>query len=307
MGIFPIYYSSMSRSVAQPSPALAASATSSISIGAAVGAIRQLLRPVIRLALKAGLKHAALDEIVRECLLSEAQALCDPSTRTNTSRLSVITGMHRKDIAARVAEASAAGKSEIDDRLAGQTIVSRVFSRWAHEVRKRPRAKTIPVANKGGRGKSFVSLAAEVVKDVHPRTILDELVRLGFVSETDGMVSLLTDQFSPRGSADDRLLLFTRNSEAMLDTGVENVVASRPPQLEYAIGTKDISLDDAKRIGEIAAAHWSAARDALYEAICSAPEVDAARERGYRVRVGTYVNYREQVFPDVDPTSPRPR
>lgn len=257
-----------------------------------------MLRPVIRLALKAGVKYSTLDEVVRECLFTEAQTLGDASVRANASRLSVITGMHRKDISARIAQRATARTS--DDPITRNTMVSRVFSRWADEVRRNPRAKTISVAGRGVRGKNFVALANEVVKDVHPRAVLDELVRLGFAREADGKATLLTDLFSPKGSADDQLALFTRNTEAMLETGVENVLASRPPQLEYSIGTKNISRVDAERIAEIASSHWKIARDAIYEAIRDVPEIASPSDQAFRIRVGTYVNFREDDFQNTD-------
>ncbi len=286
----------MSRSVAQPSPALAASATSQISADAVSRTFRIVVRPVVRLALRAGLKLAQLEEILRDCIFLEGQSLCGAAEAGNASRLSVITGLHRKAVAARLAEPRETAAA--DERAARQTLVARVFSRWAHEVRMSPRAKTLPIANDPHGGKSFSSVAASVVNDVHPRTVLDELIRLGFVSESDGRVTLLSENFSPKGAADDQLSLFTRNAAAMLDTGAENVLGSRPAQLEYAIGTKNISHEDAAKIAAIAAKHWKETRDALYQAICDAPEVSRDSTDACELRVGTYVNYRLQNVPE---------
>jgi Family of unknown function (DUF6502) len=285
MGNFPIYDSSMSRSFAKPSPASAAGATSSISVAAAMGLFAPLLRLIVRLAIKSGLKYAEIDQAVRVALVEEAQAQCDDSQRMNASRLSVMTGLHRKDVSMRLGTTSKlVSREQLDLSVAMQ-----VFSRWAFEVRRNKRAKTLPV-NEAPRAMSFAQLARAVVTDVHPRAVLDELVRLGFVAEQGGSATLLAKSFRPSGAADDRLRVFSDNALAMIRTGIENVLDTRPRQPEYAIWGKGVSFDDAKRISDIAVEQWQVARDALFQAISDAPE-SAPGEVAHHVRVGMYVNY----------------
>jgi hypothetical protein len=81
----------------------------------------------------------------------------------------------------------------------------------------------------------------------------------------------------------------------MLCTGVENVLNSSRRQPEYAIWGKGISLDDAKRISDIAQEHWQTARNALFQAISDAPEA-VSGDTPHQVRVGFYVNYQPQTM-----------
>jgi Family of unknown function (DUF6502) len=298
MGIFPIYDSSMSRSVAKPSPAMAPSVATSIpddgvpvSAGAVANAIRKLLQPAVRLAVKAGLKYADLDIIVRDALFREAQSQ-RATSGVNASQISMMTGLHRKDISARLA-ASSDEKIE-DDATLRRSAASRVLFRWAHQIRRNPRLKTLSLTSKNQRAQSFARLTSEVVNDVHPRAVLDELIRLGFAREDDGAVTLLSMEFSPKRSADDRLGLFVQNAMAMLRTGVENVLGSRPAQLEYSIAMRHVSLADAERLSALAREHWETMREALHVAIVETPEVDSSEQTAYRFRVGTYVNFEEQ-------------
>jgi hypothetical protein len=287
MGNFPIYYSSMSHLSAKPSPAAAAGATSSISVAAAMNLIRPLFRFAIRLAIKSGLKYAEIDESIRAELFFEARTQCSDEQRTNASKLSLMTGLHRKDISQRLSTLNDPKTSETSP--ISLSVVSQVFARWAHEVRRNKRAQTLPISN-GVRRMSFMQLSRNVVTDVHPRAVLDELIRLGFVSETDGHVKLVSTTFTPTGAADDRLKLFAENASAMLSTGVENILDTRPRQPEYAIWGKGISFDDAKRISDIAMAQWQITRNVIFKAISDAPEA-ASGDVPYHVRVGLYVNY----------------
>jgi Family of unknown function (DUF6502) len=292
MGIFPIYDSPMSRSSAKPSPASAASATPSISVAAAMNLIRLLLRFAVRLAVKSGLKYAEIDEAVRAALFLEAQSQCVDDQRTNASKLSLMTGLHRKDISQRLNALTTTKASEtLPPSL---SVVSQVFARWAYEVRRSKRAQTLPISDSTSR-LSFMQLSRNVVTDVHPRAVLDELIRLGFVTETEGRVRLTSATFTPKGSADDRLEVFAANAQAMLCTGVENVLNSSRRQPEYAIWGKGISLDDAKRISDIAQEHWQTARNALFQAISDAPEA-VSGDTPHQVRVGFYVNYQPQTM-----------
>jgi hypothetical protein len=286
MGIFPIYDLVMSHSSSQPSPASAASATSSISKKAAAQMFRELLRPILRLAIKAGLRYAELDDALREALFEEARAASDPTKRSNASALSLMTGLHRKETAARLIS-KAADSTAQDVRVRRQAIVSQVFERWLREARRRPSRNRLPSSD----GKeSFAALAKKVVTDVHPRAVLDELLRLGLVAEANGQVELLSDSFTPPGAADDRVPLMIENASALLRTCVGNTLAEAKPQLEQAIWGESISLEDAIKLDDLARTQWKRSRRELFDAISETPEA-ARDETRYRVRIGMYVSY----------------
>ncbi len=276
----------MSHAVAQSPPASVPGATSLLSADAVAGVFRRLLQSVLRLAVKAGLRYAELDLILREELVRVAQQEIDGAQRANASKLSVMTGLHRKFVAAHLAGESDASGSPA---ARSETAVSQVFQRWAHEARRKPALKRLAIAG-DGKKKSFTELARSLVTDVHPRAILDELVRLGLASEAEGSVELLSDTFTPKGRSDALLALMKDNSSAMLDTSVANVLATRPLQLEQSIWGLGISLESAQKIAGVAADGWRDAHAKLFEAISDAPEA-AKGDETYRIRIGMYVNY----------------
>src|SRR5215207_4027251 len=74
-------------------------------MGWAVEACARVMRPLVRLALALGLKHAHLEVMLRELLIDEArQAWRDKGSEPNLSQLSVATGSKRKAVTAKVRE-----------------------------------------------------------------------------------------------------------------------------------------------------------------------------------------------------------
>jgi Family of unknown function (DUF6502) len=289
MGNFPIYDSSMSRSFAKPSPASAAGATSSISVGAAARMFRELLRPILRLAIKSGLRYAELDDILRSVLFDEARNECSTSKRINASALALMTGLHRKEISSRLIR-DEGGNLAVEKSLRDRPMASQVFEHWARKAQRNPSYQTLLSADSSDRAESFVKMAKRVVTDVHPRAILDELIRLGLVSEKDGEASLLTDTFTPPGAADDRIPLMIDNASAHLRTCAQNSMGAHPPQLEQAIWGRGVSLKDAVEIETLARKNWKRAHKELFDAIARAPEAPESQER-YEVRIGMYFNH----------------
>src|SRR5438132_246446 len=77
------------------------------------------------------------------------------------------------------------------------------------------------------RAPSFESLAHSITRDVHPRTLLEELTRLGLarVDDRDGRVHLLHTAFVPRADRDRMLAFLGANVGDHLAAAVDNVQA----------------------------------------------------------------------------------
>jgi hypothetical protein len=295
MGIFPIYSLVMSRTVAQPSPAKVPGATTPISVRAASNAIRRVIRTILRLAIRAGLRYPEIDKIVRAELVFEARTQIDSAQKDNASKLSMMTGLHRKYIAACLSELNTPVNRRSADTQRPRAATAQVFERWAYEARRKPKMRSLSLAG-GGRRKGFADLARTIVTDVHPRAILDELIRLGLVAENGDEVQLLAETFTPKGESDELVNLLRDNAGAMLSTSVENVMKSRPSQLEQSIAGDGISIESAEKIAAIASARWRDAHESLFSAISDAPEASPS-ERKHRIRIGMYVNY--EPMPDI--------
>lgn len=259
--------------------------------------LRVLLRPIVRLSIAHGVKFQQLSELLKIVSLDVAQVdLRAEGRRVNASLLSVVTGLHRKDVN------RLSRRRDGPEPPAEPSIESQVFTRWISdpaylEPGGRPRAlprTSIP----GTPAASFESLARSVTSDVHPRAILDSLLRLGMaaVDERD-RVTLLVERFVPSNELA-RMLNFVRDSNHdHLAAAVANVMGQRPPFLEQSLFAEGLSAEAAERLNTLARQEWTR----LVRQI--APEVerleartaqagvrapDAAMRAHLRVRLGMY-------------------
>jgi hypothetical protein len=145
--------------------------------------LRSLLRPVVRDLLARGIPYPSLDEMVRELFVeTAAHDLALPNRRATDSRVSLLTGLHRKEVA------RLRGRDG-EDLPAPESLPSRVIGRWMATrgfVDARGRSRTIPYEARRPGAPSFVRLVRELGADVPTRSILDELVRVGAVEIVRG-------------------------------------------------------------------------------------------------------------------------
>ena len=112
------------------------------------------------------------------------------------SRISAATGINRREVTRLTQRAPR--RADAARPLAGQRAVRTLA--YAAAV-PRPRGASRGSCRARAPAPSFETLAQAITRDVHPRSLLDELLRLG-LAELDpatDTVSLLRDAFVPRG------------------------------------------------------------------------------------------------------------
>ena len=137
-----------------------------------------LMLPIARWLLRSGVPYGAFADLLKAVFVDAARhELEQGSSKVTHSALSVLSGVHRKDVRA-LAEAdpvAAAPQRSI-------SLASQVFARWLSDARYRDRAGRPRALDRSGARISFESLARSLSNDVHPRTVLEELIRLGLVT-----------------------------------------------------------------------------------------------------------------------------
>ena len=199
-------------------------------------AARRLLRPLVRLMMQSGLTFPVLAVSLRRLFVEIAvnDILTDPKARTG-SRLSLLTGVHRKEI--RRLREMPADPVDAPDIV---TLASQIVARWIGSApftdaggRPRPLPRIgngIAIAPKNGTNPaepSFVELVASVTTDVRPRAVLDDLLahHVVFVDEQD-RVRLNADAFIPRPGGEEQLFYFARNLHDHVAASVANISAA---------------------------------------------------------------------------------
>ena len=267
--------------------------------------LRVLLRPIVRLSIAHGVKFQQLSELLKVVLLDVAESdLRAEGRRANASLLSVVTGLHRKDVNRLLRQR---GEPE---PAAEPSIESQVFTRWITDPayldavgRPRPLAR---IATPGLPDGSFEALARGVTSDVHPRAIFDSLMRLGMVAlDERDRVTLLTERFVPSSELAQMLGFVRDNNHDHLAASVANAMGQAPPFLEQSLFADGLRPESAARLQDQAREAWLRLVREFVPVAERMVANDQARagvaEASTRVRIGMYF-FSEPRQPRVDVT-----
>ncbi len=202
---------------------------------ALVRAIQHLLRPLVGLLLARQLTFRFVSELLKGVYIEMADRdFSIGGKRQTTSRLSLLTGIHRKDVK-RLREADSPGyitppTVSLGSRLIGQWTSAAEFTDQSGNARALRRLPDTPDEP------SFERLVASVSKDIRARSVLDEWRRLGVIEVSDdGWVRLVTEAFVPVKGFDEKAHYFGRNLHDHMEAGVRNLQGQAPPSLERSV------------------------------------------------------------------------
>ncbi len=181
-------------------------------------AVAMALRPLVRLALRRGMAFGQFSELVKRAYVEVARDdFAVPGRKPSISRLSVLTGLTRKE-AKRVLEAEPGEEAAVSRRRINRA--ARVVTAWVQEPGYSDAGgRPLSLPFESDEGPSFSSLVRDHGADVTPRAVLDELLRVG-TAETldDGRVHLLERAYIPQADEAEKL--------AILGTDVSDLVAA---------------------------------------------------------------------------------
>ena len=250
-----------------------------------------MLRPLVRLLIRSGVTFPILADLLRTVYVEVAGQDLAPGERARTdSRISLLTGIHRKELRRQRAQAS--GEAE----PAVVTLNSQIIGRWLGDpVYAAPGSGPAPLPRMGA-APSFESLVASVTRDVRSRAVLDEWLAQGrAVLEADGRVRLQVPAFLPQKDEEARLFYFARNLHDHVAAASANIeAAGAAPFLDRSVHYDGLGLEAAAELERQAR---EAANKVLLElnrtALAIADRDDAAAGAGprrtRRVNFGTYV------------------
>jgi hypothetical protein len=272
-----------------------AAATPPLDPAALAQAMRALLTPMADLAIARGLSFAAMEEMLKTAFVDAARAAHpDLPGHRLVSRISTATGINRREVT-RITQA------ERSAPVVNGSPATRLFTKWVADPALRARGGAIRALPRSGPAPSFEALAHSVTRDVHPRSLLDELCRLGLARVEDDTVHLVRDSFVP-GDDSERLLGFVgANVGDHLRAAVANVLAPEARHLEQAIFA-EMSPESVAALDQLMRAQWKSLLGSTVPAVQTLIDADrsAGRSRDRRVRVGVY-NYHETTTPATEP------
>jgi hypothetical protein len=251
-------------------------------------AVARVLMPLVRLLISRGVTYQATAEMLKRVYVLAARSQCKPGEEATGTRLSLLTGLNRKEIR-RLTE----GETKPVELEGITSFAAAIHAVWISQRRFRDKngmPRVLPRHSRD-RGPSFDELVRNITTDHRPAALLEELVRLELVDiDAEGNVTLRTHPFLSRTSFKDRLLPLAENLEDHAEAAVTNVLAQEPPFLERSVFSDELTEESAARLHEFARQGWRQVHDELIaQAIaCEKQDKEGGKTGKSRIRMGMY-------------------
>lgn len=258
-----------------------------------------IAQPLATWLVRAGLGHREFSEALKTVFLQAAQAELERTDgRQTDSALSLLSGLHRKDVHALLPgvliplgySASEVGRP---------TLANQLVTRWLakHEGVPLPlrtaTAVTAAIEDAGAADvpllMSFEMLAASVSRDVRPRALLAELLRLGVVRENGSRVELVQQAFIADRSREEAAQMVAGSVADHLNAAVHNL--TRPTSktyLEQSVFADGLRSESIHELEMLANSLWSHVLSTTVKAAQPLADKDETLGGQNRIRIGMY-------------------
>jgi hypothetical protein len=219
---------------------------------AVLDALNSVFAPLAQLCIAKGIRIQAVQDQLRGAFVQAARdAQPAPSSTRLTSRISATTGLTRREVARLERQPDRAPEPR-------RSPITELFTHWLSDPALRDADNKPLQLPRQGPAPSFESLAQSTTRDLHPRTLLDELCRLqlAFHDEATDTVRLLRDAFVPQGDWDRMLAFLGDNVGDHFRAAVANVLQDGKQQMEQAIFADELSEESVARARELMAQQW---------------------------------------------------
>ena len=216
-----------------------------------VAALRKALRPLVHLMLARGITYGYVAELLKSLMVEVAVKDFQLTAKETTdSRVSLLTGVHRKD----VYRLRHAAPAEGDNMPAVVPLGAQLVAQWqgqAAYLDEQGQPLPLPRYVSEGGAQSFEGLVAGVNSDIRSRAVLDEWLRLGLVSlDAERRVCLNTQAFVPPEGFDDKAFYFGHNLHDHAAAAAHNLQGHEPPFMERSVHYGGLDADAIKRLSE---------------------------------------------------------
>lgn len=203
-------------------------------------AVARIFRPLVRLLIARSISFPTAASVLRGLYVDVAVDEFPVAGKPQTdSRITLLTGVHRKDVKRLRGEAQDDTRPPRAVSLGSQLIAHWLTQRAYQDADGQPAPLPRLATNDGP---SFDALVRSINTDIRPRVVLDEWLRLGIVHLDDQDRACLDIQgFVPASGSDEMAYFFGRNVHDHLAAAVHNMMGGTPPFLERSVNYNNLS------------------------------------------------------------------
>jgi hypothetical protein len=208
-------------------------------------ALRRALRPLVRLMLGKGVTYLQITELLKGLFVEVAERdFPVPGKAQTDSRISLLTGIHRKDV--KRLRAEILPEAPMPETI---SLGMRLAAAWGETPFATEEGEPLPLARLSSQAStvSFESLVASVSKDIRARAVLDEWLRLGVVElDAEDRVCLKSGAFVPQRGFDEKAFYLGLNLHDHAAAIADNleIDGGVSPWLERCVHYDAVHADD---------------------------------------------------------------
>jgi hypothetical protein len=218
-----------------------------------IDALRSVLYPLVRLMLAKGVTYSFLSDLLKGIFVEVADREFRLEGKPSTdSRISLLSGVHRKDVR-RLRQVTDEPSEPMPRAVSLGAQLAAAWVGLPQYLDQEGHPCPLPrLARKGGEV-SFEGLVESVSKDIRPRAVLDEWLRLGVVRiDDEDRVVLNTDAFIPRYGFDEKAFYFGHNLRDHAAAATYNLLEEGEPLMERSVHYDDLSQTSVETLRSLA-------------------------------------------------------
>ncbi|MBA4194052.1 MAG: hypothetical protein C0451_05715 [Comamonadaceae bacterium] len=258
-----------------------------------------MLRPLVRLMVARGITYPYLADLLKGLFVEVADAdfRIDGQAPTD-SRVSLLSGVHRKDVSRlRGLDPAAAVPAPVP-------LTAQVYARWVGDPawrNRRGQPLPLPRLASGGGDRSFEALVSGISTDIRPRVLLDEWLDRGLVVlDEQDRVCLQTQALVPSAADDEKLHYFVHQMHDHAAAATHNLLGGAP-HFDRCVHADGLTAADVEVLRQLAQAQGMQALLVLNDEVQRLQAAHGADSppADERFTLGVYF-YSEAVKPETD-------
>lgn len=274
-------------------------APASAETQALLDAVNSVLMPLARLAVARGLRFSEVEERLKMAFVQAArEAHPGGLPHRQVSRIATATGINRREVTRLI-------HTDLSEAAPRRSVAGQLYAHWLTDPVYREASGQPSVLPRQGPAPSFETLARAVTSDVHPRSLLAEMLRLGYAAHdtASDTVRVAPEALVPKGDLPRSLRILGDNVGGHFSGAVLNVLGDGRQHFDQAIVANGLSPESMATLRKLIQAQWRQLFETLVPTIermiASDEAGGASPEALQRVLIGLYsFNKAEAPAPD---------